>query len=254
MIRSESVALADRSKTKESTDHNMSAINHELDPEHLHTSTALSRAMSLARSEMELGNVALESARLTELDARTRRTVVTYVRKAKKHLRKSMLHLRSMIDEIDALLDQIRNQGGMVVPETVDLRHLGQRFCTAGLVHRESWTFLRELMLNGAPLHDLLIFFRMNVRIIYDFTGDLFLKFDNLAASAGGGKLNEVFQHNQTKNNIKFEFARLFRSWNDFQSLFLASSVMSTELTYRRHRRGSLLTEDPVPLKARAAA
>jgi len=60
-------------------------------------------------------------------------------------------------------------------------------------------------------------------------------------AAANVGKLNLVLEENRS-GNFKQEFARLYCAWAKFQQLFLASSMLSTDLWYRNCGVSSLLS------------
>ena len=86
----------------------------------------------------------------------------------------------------------------------------------------------------------LLDLFSKSVQGLIQLTDDLQGRVIENKGSASRGELNLVLEQNRP-GNFKVEFARLYTAWGKFHRIFLASSMLSTELWYAYTLRGSLL-------------
>jgi len=201
--------------------------------------------MSKARSNMELANMALENALLAELEQTDNKTAVAEIQSARAYLSASAGDLAGMQQAIGQLRRQMReaNYADLPTLKKLNLQVMGERLSEMGMVNPEKWRQATGTMLGEGGFYAILDRFGDEVKTIQELTSGLSKKFEFLEGQAERGQLNLVLEQNR-EGNIKIEFAQLYQRWCDFQSFFLASSMLSTELWYQ-HRGFGQLSEGP---------
>ncbi len=230
----------------------MGGINHQPCRAYLLNSTRLSRAISLAHARLELGNVALEDILIGELaPGQTRQGTPSGLHSALigeidvstaalHHAQQALADLRRQMDETSfADLPTINK---------IDLTAIGTDLARHGIVEPAAWKTMHGHMSSGG-FYQVLDLFDADLGELIDLSQALSTKFTDVASAVSDGKLTDVVEEN-TADNFKAEFAKLYTKWNDFRARFLASSIISTELWYAHTGKGSLA---PTAAQLRAA-
>jgi len=196
----------------------------------------ISRNLSMAYAELELGNVALEDIILTELDGR-KGTIDDFV----CHLENSIEALSGARKSCDCLLQMMNDNDFVDLPvlQTVDLAELGEKFMQRKMVSPESW-FIVSAMIRRGGFRSAFSFLVMCIGILAEKTGTLLSQVRNLNSAARAGRIAEILEEN-LPGNIKPAFAELYVAWAKFNNDFLASSILSTEAWYVNTDVGSLV-------------
>lgn len=213
----------------------MGGKNHQPCNIYLERSTQLSRCLSVAYAEVELGNVALEDVILAELRGDT-----ASVQPIKSHLRSSRTALREAFSVADALRDQMDQNDFVDLPSlwNTDLDVIGNTFTAKKMVNEEAWLKITAIMETGG-FYAVLARFMEGIRELTQKTSILFLQVEGLEEVASRGGVHHVLEENH-EGNIKEAFASLYTAWNSYSQDFLASSLLSTELWYMACNYGSL--------------
>lgn len=213
----------------------MGGKNHQPCGSYLPESTRISRALSSAHAQCELANVALEDLIITELDGR-RGTVLQVV----SQLEASELSLHTAIDFVGALKTKMDNSGFTDLPtlKTTDLDAIGINFANRGIADKEAWEAAAAIMRSGG-FYGMLVHFLSGIATLREMTSQLRLEIVRLDGAAKTGEVNRIIEENRALN-IKTSFAQLYTGWSRFNALFLASSLISTEVWYAFRGYGSL--------------
>ena len=201
-------------------------------------STMLSRNLSLACAELEFGNVVLEDIILAELNGKSG-TINGVVH----HLKSSIKALFNAKGSCESLR-QIMNEAGFADPlilKSVDLIEIGKKFTQAQMVSPKSWQAISAMIKEGG-FQSILNFFAISIDDLREKTENLLSQVIGLSDAVDTGLMTEILEGN-LPGNIKPAFAKLYTAWADFNSDFLASSILSTELWYIRMDSGSLLLQ-----------
>jgi len=215
----------------------MGGINHQPCGSYLRLSTLLSKRLSLARSELELANNVLEDLILDELEEGFGTSVTGIV----DRLRNSQSDLQGALGTLEDLRVQMKNLGYEDLPTlgTTDLIELGLFLTHEKVVENHAWTQVTQTMRTRGFYGMLEVFEQdiSNLIVLTDKLAALVLENEPIAS---GGNLRIILEENRP-GNFKVEFARLYSAWAGFQQIFLASSILSTELWYRFNDSGSLI-------------
>ena len=220
----------------------MGGKNHQPCNAYLETSTRMSRAASLVYIAFEQANVCLEDLILAELNG-SRGSVEGVL----SSLDTSKGGLSDLRQEISNLRAEMEEKGYSDLPSlaTIDLEELGRRLRADGMVEEDAWEVISEKM-KAVGFYGVLDFFHDHASGLLHLTNLLARGIRNLRASVEEGSVSSVLEENRS-GNVKREFARLYASWKRFDCLFLASSVLSTELWYAFNQFGSLVEGESVP-------
>lgn len=203
-------------------------------------STTLSRAVSSARSTLEQANIAIEDILILE------------IRDGKNGRIEPVLHRIALsnnaIDDakeaIAALRADMHKHDFEDLPELreTDLMNLGVDLAMQGMVDLQSWklALLHYGESGERGFAAMLTYFEKTLDDLAMLTNQLYNKVHRVELATREGRLNQVLEENED-GNFKVEFARLYQKWNTFQQVFLASSMLSTELWYRHTKAESLL-------------
>ncbi len=213
----------------------MGGINHQPCKHYLRESTALSRCVSLARSQFEQANIALEDILLLELDKKQ-----GSINPIRHHLQLSQDYLHSALVCLVALKTKMHDLNYQDLPplHTIDTDQLGQHLATQGIVDDCSWNKMARLMKNSTFFANIKEF-ELQVHLLLKNTSMLLVSVDQLGDFADDGTMHNILEENR-QGNIKIFFAKLYTAWNLFQADFLASSILSTEVWYAHNEYGSL--------------
>lgn len=226
----------------------MGGINHQPCKGYLEESTELSRSISLARSQFEQGNIALEDVLILELAGKS-----GSADPIKHHLQLSQDHLLSALSwlkRLKAKMDRM-NYRDLPALHTINLSELGDRLVSAGMVSRHSWNKMSDIMVSRT-FYGNVKEFETQILSILRLTRDLLTAVSSVTDFAEDGRLNLLLEENRP-GNFKPQFVKLYLRWNQFMGDFLASSLISTEVWYAHNGFGSI-TDDPQIVETSVAA
>ncbi len=216
----------------------MGGKNHQPCKSYLENSTRLSRALSAAFIEMERGNVTLEDIILAELAGKCMPSGVSQVA---NHLDASKTALAEAKSHLKALEQQMQDNDFEDLPslESTNLSVVGERFVQWGLADAAAWLTVQETM-KKQGFSGMIEIFEHRLDELAALTTTLIDAVNANKMACESGEMMLVLEENR-EGNFKIEFAKLYQGWANFQQLFLASSLCSTELWYRFNRAGSLV-------------
>lgn len=214
----------------------MGGKNHQPCSGYLKNSTRLSRHLSLAIIALETANVKLEDLILDELEDRVGSTdaIIT-------GLKNSMSELDRMMEASTALRLQMDENGFEDLPSlrSIDLTVIGRSLNESGRVDATAWSEAATIM-NKQGFYGMLDTFDAQIKELKRRTSDLI---DLITAiDSSSGEVHRILEENR-HGNIRPTFAEVYTAWGTFNALFLASSLISTELWYSFNNYGSL-TDD----------
>jgi len=214
----------------------MGGKNHQPCREYLPISTQMSRFASLAFAHLELANVALEDVLLAEMNGG-----VGDLDGIKSQLTLSQKGVGDLVDTIVKLKTEMKQRGfrDLLAVHPVDLDTIGRAFVANNMVSVSAWGEVSRNARTGG--------FNQNIALIHthaqtlaEYTAQLHEKVNKLQGYANNGSVMQVLEEN-LQDNLKPEFAKLYCAWNQFQEIFLASSLLSTEVDYAFNGFGSLV-------------
>lgn len=213
----------------------MGGKNHQPCRIYLANSTALSRYLSIARAELEFGNVCLEDVLLCELQDRNGDAAAIA-----RHFQASLDALDGGLGVLGKLRQQMLANHYEELPSfrTLDLPALGHTLTNMGLVSLPSWNRVVEKRCREG-FEGLLSYFE---DLLKEISGLTKILADEIRSAAQMGELTPLLEENRP-GNFKADFGRLYTIYHLLESDFLASSILSTELWYSFTGRGSLTGE-----------
>lgn len=214
----------------------MGGMNHQPCSGYLAKSTELSRALSLAKARLELGNIALEDLLLGELKGSPSTTDEIVVSldgslQALASAQQAAIELRQQMDEV--------GYADLPPLATLDWEAIGERLITQGLNDNRAWGEALKTIRTGG-FYRMIDRFQSDISQLIAETDVLREEIKALEPAARIGAVNLVLEENRN-GNIRPQFARLYTSWACFSQMFLASSLISTEIWYAFNRHGSLV-------------
>lgn len=219
----------------------MGGKNHQPCRPYLKDSTKLSRYLSLAYAELELGNVALEDLIITELDGGCGSITGIMDR-----FHASFVALESAYSAASILRLHMRQDTFTDLPilRVIDLESVGEEFAAKNLVNGDAWRRISSMMRSNGFLGVIEYFLRC-IQKLEKKTTILIesIKYLPGAESAEMGRVTALLEENKA-SGVKKAFADLYTSWMEFNQEFLASSFLSTELWYKQNAYGSLCKEE----------
>jgi hypothetical protein len=227
----------------------MGGINHQPCKNYLGESTRLSRFISLARANFEFANVALEDIILAEMSGQKASTGPM-----RHQLQLCQDHLLGAVHITNELEGKMHALNYVDLPplHEIDLIAVGRTLVAKGMVNPAAWTRMSGLM-KERTFYGNLALIRDHLGILLKLTQDLLSGVVQLGDHADDGNLQLVVDENRA-GNIKEPFARLYVTWGDFHEMFLASSLVSTEVWYAHMSFGSLTTGPRKMIPAEQAA
>ena len=218
----------------------MGGINHQPCGSYLENSTRLSRAMSLARSEFELGNASLEKLLLLEMGGESIEHRREEYGELKQHLATSMKYLGDMGVHFSELRDQM-DRLEFVDQPMIDLDEFGTDLVSMYLVDPVAMIEISEFYQEGG-FQAALSCLEDGQQHLVTLTGNLWRSIIGLSQAVMASELAQTLEDNRV-GNIRRPFAELYSAWSSYQQQFLASSLISTEQWYRSQGHGSLVSD-----------
>ena len=213
---------------------------------YLELSTVMSKALSIARSELELANAELENTLISEIQGG--KVSTASLRSTVEHLGRSREFLAHFLQIVAELRRNMADNDFEDLPtlKTVDLERLGVHLAHAGYVDISAWRSIADEM-NKNGFYGVLDHFRIGTHALMTWTDQLARAIVavnlRLSSDTESVSVTGILEENRV-GNFKQEFAELYIGWLRFQQEFLASSMLSTELWYRHQGVGSLLDQE----------
>lgn len=226
----------------------MGGKNHQPCSSYLENSTKMSRSLSSARAELEGANIALEDLLLAELSGQR-----GSVRPITAKLDSSEGVLNEALSHCHALRRQMADNDFVDLPtlKKTNLHEVGDDFTGKGMVDSGAWARACAIM-SATGFVGMLTHFEAEIAKLRELTALLNEQTLALHGAANAGQTCSVLEENRS-GNIKIAFAQLYATWNTFDQVFLASSMLSTELWYRHTGKKSLCENAAMLLEASAA-
>lgn len=215
----------------------MGGKNHQPCRRYIHNSTQMSKYSSKALAHLELANVELEDVILAEMSGQ-----VTSFAPMQEHLSKSVDSLDEMHSWATKLFDQMSELGYEDLPtlKTMDHSAVGDQLISAGMVSESAWAQVVHNATTGGGFYANLAVIREQASLLMTRTNALITKVQEAAAS--GASFHDILEFNHAQN-FKQEFFAVYEQWSQFQQLFIASSILSTEAYYMFNNYGSLVDQ-----------
>lgn len=214
----------------------MGGKNHQPCGSYLVNSTLLSRSTSQGAINLQKANIALEDLILDELCGRCGDfdSIV-------KSLKETIDSFIEVTDRLDDLHKQMRENHFKDLPSlhVLNLSVLGNSLAIQGIVSSSAWDEVQSIM-EKKGFYGIIELFRTRVLYLRNLSQDLLQAVLCLESDAKNGVIERVLEENR-RGNIKVPFAKLFTEWSYFEQIFLASSMLSTELYYQYNNYGSLV-------------
>jgi hypothetical protein len=213
----------------------MGGKNHQPCNRFFSNSTQLSLAHSLVGIQLEKTNVRLEYELLAEMEGKKANISNILVGVAAfKHA------LSSLTDKVEILRLQMKAEHYVDLP-TINSPMLdiaGRKMADRGMI---SWpAFVNALAIyRKGSFYSMLDLFDGHVSHLEELADKLAAKMEKCSDACSFGKFQDELEENGD-GNLRPEFAKLYTAWNQFNELFLASSLVSTEAFYMTEGVGSL--------------
>ena len=218
----------------------MGGINHQPCNKYLPESTRLSKDLSLAYAKLQMANVAIEDLLLAELEGRIGTLDPFFM-----ELQASSDGLRNAKMRCGELRKKMTDLEFVDLPtlNSTNLVELGERLLDKGMITKEAWSLVSQ-HIKSEGFRGVLSVIEKGFDNLWTLTGELRQSARPLYQAASEGRVTSILEENKG-GNIKCQFARLFCSWATFSQVFLASSILSTELWYIYTGKCSLSPVDP---------
>jgi hypothetical protein len=222
----------------------MGGKNHQPCKSYLLNSTRLSKHLSLAYAHLELGNAALEDILIGELSPdHDSAAAMTCYDRLNAEMSASITELGRVQLSLADLRQQMDDTGFVDLPtlQRIDLTAIGAALAFQGMVSPSAWKSVQERM-TSRGFYEMIRYFDNDITELLGLTRKLWQdKFrDHLKHPVAEGKLTDIVEEN-APGSFKREFAAVYTKWIEFSAVFLASSLMSTELWYAFTGKGSLV-------------
>ena len=201
-------------------------------------STQMSRALSGALSALEQANIHLEDVLLAELKGGSLR-----LQPAVEQVQASEAQLEMFLFNVDALRAAMQENGYRDLPtlQAIDLETLGERLAVNSMVEHSAWELVVQKMRSSGGFYNVLAYDKAEGEELKQTTLLLRGRLQGLTKAAEEGRLTQVVEDNE-EGNLKIEFAQAYQKWCAFHQVFLASSMLTTELWYQHRGCGTLFT------------
>lgn len=223
----------------------MGGINHQPCNKYLGLSTAMSRFFSLARAKLEMANVHLEDALLSEIN--TSKGSPANLLTSASMVAEGALYLDKAIDTSNQLEQMMSDLGYKPWPAFAlfaspeKMIGLGEQLGRHGLVDLNSFKEIALPQLEGGFLRALELL-RGEMISLRELHHGLASKLDLGVDLAKVGRLTSELESNG-ELSFRGSFMAVYARWNKVHNLFLASAALSTELWFRSSGSGSLMSE-----------
>lgn len=217
----------------------MGGKNHQPCRSYLVNSTKLSRAMSMAFVGLELANASLEDVIISELSGG-----LGDIDPILSNLQQSEKYLQEMAEALAGLCNQMQCESFQDLPslKTINLHALGTQARKESLHQSDAeWEEAVNIMWKQG-FWGMTLVFEQKISNLSMMTKELNQRVFATSAAVAEGILHLCLEENG-EQNFKREFAKLYTAWASFQQLFLASSLISTELWYQFNGFGSILDQ-----------
>lgn len=224
----------------------MGGKNHQPCRRFLLNSTLLSRAMSKSFAHLEMANVALEDIIIAELNDGVGDVTLLHA-----NLKDSIMSLDEMRVHLTSLRTQMQDENFVDLPSLrhMNLQQLGQQMKVAGTHNDPAQWGIAQSVMRVQGFFGMVDLFGRHINELETLTTELIGGVERCQKEIVYGTLHAVLEENKALN-FKREFARVYTAWSNFQQLFLASSLISTEAWYRFNSLGSLLGSDEATANA----
>ncbi len=218
----------------------MGGMNHQPCNKYLPESTRLSKDLSLAYARLQMANVAIEDLLLAELDGRIGTLDPFFM-----ELQASSNELQSAKMRCGELRKKMTDLEFVDLPtlHAANLVELGERLVDKGMITQEAWSLVSQ-HIKPEGFRGVLSVIEKGFDNLWTLTEELRQSAALLCQAVSEGRATSVLEENR-RGNIKCQFARLFCLWASFSQVFLASSILSTELWYIYTGKPSLAPVDP---------
>lgn len=222
----------------------MGGQNHQPCGRYLPESTKLSKNLSLARSNLELANVAIEEVLLAELNGTNglAEPIIMHLDESCENLLKAKQSVADILAKMDEL-----DFNDLPTLKKLDLVSIGDDLASRNLVNAVCWKEIVGLALSRGYF-GIMRGFENKIDSLYVKTITLKKKILLLHDSICNGEFAKVTEEN-LPGNFKTTFADLYTAWSVMNQEFLASSLLSTELWYAFRGFGSLSENTMIRLK-----
>lgn len=199
----------------------------------------MSRSASEAYRQLESANIALEDVIVAEL-AKRQGSVKPII----ACLNASIDAISELRESLGLLRNDMKAHAYNDLPTFWTMKpSLADSLSREGLVDRQAWNEIIEIMTAGT-FFAVLDEYENRAIGLSSLTRALANKIAETATAAERGELHLVLEQNRF-GNFKVEFARLYTAWGRFDAIFLAGSLLTTELWYKFTGCGSLLNQSP---------
>ncbi len=220
----------------------MGGINHQPCKHYLAQSTRMSRAMSMTGIALEVLNVKLEDIILSNLNGETvdLDMLLSSAQSLSDNAERGDLAIAALISQMDELYY-------VDLPVASSFNHalFGKKAVAKAMVTQYGFDEIAEKYISGG--------FRAAISHLRTCHSDFHRSVVQMHRQIEDLKRLDIsdiafeFESNGT-GNIRPQFAKMYTSWDRFRQMFLASSLISTEIFYISESCGSLLGEKiPVP-------
>lgn len=214
----------------------MGGKNHQPCNKYLSISTQMSRFASLAFAHLELANVGLEDLLLAEIVGESGNIDIF-----ENELSNSQKNISYLIATIEKLRNEMKNNDfrDLLSIRPINLDAIGIMLINAKMVNSNAWDEVVKNDRSGGFYKNLEMI-NKNALSLVTHTDKLLEKIEELRLYAKNKSITEILEKN-LDGNLKPEFAKLYFAWSQFQELFIASSLLSTEVYYAFNGYGSLI-------------
>lgn len=226
----------------------MGGQNHQPCNRYLVESTELSKSLSLARVRIEMANVAVEDVLLSELrgdpfDAQLTADVTVSLRGSAENLRQ----MEFWLDKISVKLSEADGWEPPTVTQ-LDWERIGHELEAAGAVDKKAWDAMTTARLSTGFMGVIAVY-KSKIATLVSLTEKLLVELDDLVPVISARGFAVAVEENSC-GDFKLAFARLYNQWSEFQQMFLASALLSTESWYSWTNRGSLVSSENMRMVA----
>jgi hypothetical protein len=212
----------------------MGGINHQPCGRYLSRSTKVSRCPSVGIIHLESANVAFEDLILCELAGR-RGDIAPIL----AQLYQASECANGFIGALNHLIAQMDEEGYQDLPPLgrLDLTTIGQDFMSRGLTDG-AWHEVVAIVRQGG-FYALFDEFKMRATTMTTRTAELLAAFEANRPLAESATLSMVLEENR-RGNVRPHFAQTYTAWYGLHGMFLASSLLSSEVWYAFNGNGSM--------------
>jgi hypothetical protein len=220
----------------------MGGKNHQPCSKYLYNSTMLSLAMSQAGIAIETANVHLEQTLLAEMPGGPAKITEIGQVNFPDAIATTIEKMTTIGDRIGMLRAQMKELYYEDLPTITSdtLDDFGAKLASNGMVNQAAYQLILETHREG-KFYAVLDLFDTKLKIALAAANTLAAKATVAMEAANSGRLTAELEENGD-GNVRPQFAALYTAWGDFNDVFLASALLSTEAFYLAEGHGSLLS------------